>query len=156
METARRATHADIPALASLWRAGIADAEPRRGGAALVVDGHRLEPLEDALRADLTSSSRVLVAGCLDAEIVGVGAARLHRPQSGPVTGVVELLFVEPDARGVGVGEAMIDEIIGWCRAAGCTGVDAPALPGSRPAKAFFETSGFVTRLLIMHHRLDP
>ena len=32
--------------------------------------------------------------------------------------------------------------------------MDAPALPGSRPAKAFFEDNGFVARLLVMHRPL--
>ena len=32
--------------------------------------------------------------------------------------------------------------------------MDAPALPGSRPAKAFFEDHGFVARLLVMHRPL--
>jgi hypothetical protein len=33
----------------------------------------------------------------------------------------------------------------------GCVGVDAPALPGSRSAKAFFEDNGFIARMLVMH-----
>lgn len=154
METARRATEADIPALTSLWRLAVADTELRRGGAALLTDGHRPEPLSEELLGDLDDSDRLLVAGCIDAEVVGVGAARTRRIGPGPLTGVVELLFVDPEARAVGVGEAIMDVVTEWCHAAGCTGIDAPALPGSRQAKAFFETSGFVTRLLIMHRPL--
>ena len=68
--------------------------------------------------------------------------------------GVVETIYVEPSARQVGVGEVMVAAILQWCAERGCRGVDAPALPGSRPAKAFFEDHGFVARLLIMHRVL--
>jgi hypothetical protein len=48
----------------------------------------------------------------------------------------------------------MIELVVAWCAARGCAGVDAPALPGNRPAKAFFEDNGFVARLLVMHQPL--
>ena len=32
-------------------------------------------------------------------------------------------------------GEAMIDLVVAWCARRGCAGVDAPALPGSRPPR---------------------
>ena len=66
------------------------------------------------------------------------------------------MLFVEPEARGVGVGEAMMDVVIGWGERVGCYGIDAPALPGARDAKAFFETMGLVTRALVMHRPITP
>jgi hypothetical protein len=46
----------------------------------------------------------------------------------------------------------MLDELVGFCRAAGCAGVDAFALPGHRAAKNFFESAGFTARALVMHH----
>ena len=72
--------------------------------------------------------------------------------RSGARLGVVTDLFVEePDAREVGVGEVLVDTLVEHCRAAGCIGVDAAALPGHRAAKNFFETHGFTARALTMH-----
>jgi hypothetical protein len=49
----------------------------------------------------------------------------------------------------------VMSELIAWCRAHGCTGVDVMALPGHRAAKNFFEEAGFTARKLVMHHRFD-
>jgi GNAT superfamily N-acetyltransferase len=69
--------------------------------------------------------------------------------------GVVEAIYVEPQARAVGVGEALMDTALDWFRRRGCAGVDAVALPGARLTKNFFEEFGFTSRLLVMHHRFD-
>ena len=84
---------------------------------------------------------------------VGFASAKCDRARQHPI-GVIEAIYVEPSARLVGVGEAMLDVVVAWFAERGCQGVDAPALPGSRPAKAFFEDHGFVARLLTMHHPL--
>ena len=68
--------------------------------------------------------------------------------------GVVSDIFVEEGARAVGVGEAMMGDLVAWCEAKGCAGMDAMALPGHRLTKNFFEESGFTARKLVMHHRL--
>lgn len=132
---------------------------PARGGAALLaelLEGR--EPLNETLRLGLHAPDQVVVAGCIDDVVVGLATARLHRPPSAPSrpVGVVEMLFVEPEARGVGVGEAMMDVVIQWGEDIGCHGIDAPALPGARNAKAFFETMGLVTRVLVMHRPITP
>ena len=63
-------------------------------------------------------------------------------------------LFVEPDARSVGIGEALVGLIVEFCAARGCIGIDAAALPGHRAAKNFFEGHGFTARSLVMHRSL--
>jgi GNAT superfamily N-acetyltransferase len=65
-------------------------------------------------------------------------------------------VFVEEGARGVGLGEAILEDLVAWFADRGCVGVDAPALPGHRQAKNFFEAHGFVARLLVMHHPTAP
>jgi GNAT superfamily N-acetyltransferase len=74
--------------------------------------------------------------------------------RTGAILGVVTDIYVEPEGRAVGLGEALIDQIIGWCKAAGCVGIDAWALPGNRETKNFFETFGFTARALIPHRKL--
>jgi GNAT superfamily N-acetyltransferase len=144
VESARRATEADGPRLAEL--AALARAElgaQERGGRVFVN------------REAASMQADVAVVGELDGVVVGFGSVRVEALADGSLLGVVEELFVESEARGVAVGEAMIGELLAWCRSQGCVGVDAYALPGMRETKNFFETFGFTARLLVVHHRFD-
>jgi GNAT superfamily N-acetyltransferase len=147
-----------VAALADLWRSAATAARAARGGAALLAELPALDALDDVLRSGLEAADGVVVAGTIDDFVVGIATARVHRPASAPdrPVGVVEVLYVDPEARGVGVGEAMMDVVLRWGEQAGCHGIDAPALPGARDAKAFFETMGMVTRALIMHRPITP
>jgi hypothetical protein len=49
----------------------------------------------------------------------------------------------------------MADDLVAFCVARGCAGIDALALPGHRTTKNFFEGSGFTARALVMHRALD-
>jgi GNAT superfamily N-acetyltransferase len=71
------------------------------------------------------------------------------------MTATVSVLYVEPLARGVGVGELMLGALVEWCRARGCTGVDVNALPGDRSTKSLLEQAGFAARKIVMHRSLD-
>lgn len=156
MVGARPASAADVAVLARLWRDALAEVTPIRGGAALAADGHRPEPLEDDLTADLDRPDRLLACGHLDGVVLGIIAGRARPspvPGEDPVA-VIELIYTEPDARAVGIGEAMLALAHQWAIDRGCTAIEAPALPGSRKAKAFFEGAGMVARLLIMHRPL--
>lgn len=84
--------------------------------------------------------------GLIDDEIVGYLAARVEGH-----LGKVDGIYVEPECRGVGVGEAMMAAALAWFRDQDCIGVDAVALPGARSTKNFFEETGFTARLLTMH-----
>lgn len=110
-------------------------------------------PPEELFLDALDDIDRLVVIGTLDDVEVGFALARYEVVGLTPI-GKVEAIYVEPEGRQVGVGEAMVGAITEWCHHRGCRGVDAPALPGSRPAKAFFEDNGFVARLLVMHRRL--
>ena len=93
--------------------------------------------------------------GTLDDAVVGYGIVEVAELRDGSRIGRVTELFVEPDAREVGVGETLANALVEWCRARGCTGVDATALPGHRATKNFFEEQGFVARSLTMHRNLE-
>lgn len=153
MEESRLARPGDVPVLRALWRAAIDDLAGRRGGALLVgrLSG---DDLDREIERYVGDPDRLAVLGLLDAVPLGFAAARREGGR-GPRLGVVDAIFVDADARAVGLGEAMLERVVDWCARLGCIGVDAPALPGSRSAKAFFEDQGFVARLLIMHHPLD-
>jgi GNAT superfamily N-acetyltransferase len=155
VEAARRARADDIPRLAALWRAARDELGAQvRGGSLFVAREARAEPVDESLGADIASDDAVVVAGTLDDVVVGVAAGCVEHLRDGRLLGVIRELFVEADARGVAVGEAMMAELLGWFGEKGCVGVDALALPGARATKNFFEGSGFSARLLVMHHRL--
>ncbi len=97
----------------------------------------------------LGSPRFVLVAGTFDDVVVGIALA-----SSEGQLATVEELYVEPRAREVGVGEAMLEFIVVWAGAKLLAFIDYPALPGDRSSKNLGERSGFSARLLVMHRRL--
>jgi GNAT superfamily N-acetyltransferase len=153
VEHARPATAADLDALATLWEMAVQELDGVRGG--LLLAGILVrDDLSGYLAAALEDPDHLLVVGLIDDVRVGLGSVTCDRTRRETV-GDLELIFVDPSARQVGVAEAMVEIVLGWCAAKGCVGVDAPALPGNRPAKAFFEEQGFLARLLVMHHPLS-
>ena len=156
MEAARRATEDDVPRLAELCRLSLAEFAAReRGGAVFVAREARAEPVDQGLLDAVHDPGLVAVAGTIDGVVVGYGTGRVEALRDGRCLGVVDDLFVEEGARAVGVGEAIMDELIAWFEARRCAGVDATALPGARETKNFFEESGFTARLLVMHRQLE-
>ncbi len=152
-ENAHAATSEDLAALTILAAAARAELSGMRGGDLLTAALAGPAGPEAALQRTLDDPDRLLLVGRLGEVPVGFAAVRCDR-FAGQTVGVIEALYVEPAARKVGVGEALVDETLRWCGARGCEGVDAPTLPGARQAKAFFEDNGFVARLLVMHHRI--
>ena len=139
--------------LAGLMRAELAG---MRGGRLWLERDAWSEPLEDAYDALLARDEALLLLGAYDGVVVGFAAVVVEQLRSGARLGVITDLFVEAEAREVGVGEVLADELVAHCTALGCVGVDATALPGHRAAKNFFEAHGFTARALAMHHRIDP
>jgi GNAT superfamily N-acetyltransferase len=125
----------------------------QRGGAALLAQltaeaAGGLDP--DRVVADwLTpADDRVALVGLFAGEVVGLAAGSLLG--AAPAVGRVLGCYVEPDARGVGVGTALLGALIEWFAGRGCASVDATALPGDRLSKQLFEAKGFTTRLLVL------
>jgi len=150
----RPATEADLPRLAELARAVIAELAPTRGGAVWKAREARAEPLTENLGPLVGDPDHRVLVGTIDGVVMGYAVGRLERLSDGSTLGVIDDIFVEEGARGIGIGEGMINDLIAWCEAAGCIGIDAMALPGHRMTKNFFEESGFSARQLIMHRRL--
>jgi GNAT superfamily N-acetyltransferase len=143
--TVRPATPEDDDRLRALHDQAIAEQAEARGG---YVWSQR-----EALRAPPGDSHTIV--GEIDDAVIGYASVGLDTLADGRTLGVVTAIFVEPGAREVAVGEAMLDEVIAWCTARGCVGIDANALPGNRETKNFFETFGFTARLLVVHRKLD-
>ena len=155
MEAARPATPSDLPHLAELSARALEELAPMRGGAVFVHREGRAAPVLETLQRDLDDPDAVVLAGTIDETVIGYATGRTEALRDGSKLGIIGDLYVDEGARSVGVGEAMMGELLAWFRAQGCAGVDATALPGNRATKNFFEESGFTARLLVMHHRLS-
>lgn len=154
--TARAAEPTEVAAVASLVREGRAGLGEQRGGALWLARQAIREPLDDAIAAMIEADTASVVVGCIDAEPLGVLLADidLDWASSEAVLATVRELFVVAEARGVGLGEAMMNATIDWATARGCVGIDGYALPGDRATKNFFETFGLVARGIVVHKRL--
>jgi ribosomal protein S18 acetylase RimI-like enzyme len=150
-EAARRATADDLDRIEALAHTLHDELRPLRGGALWADREARPEPYRDQYAALLARDDACVVVGTVDDYVVGFGAVELETLRTGATLGRVTELFVEADARDVGVGEAIAVELVAYCEARDCIGIDAFALPGHRAAKNFFERSGFTARALIMH-----
>jgi L-amino acid N-acyltransferase YncA len=140
----RPATAEDGPRIAAPTADAIAEQVDSRGG--------RIWSQREALREP--ESDNTVLVGTIDGTVVGYTKVGIDVLADGARLGVVTAIFVDPGAREVAVGEALLDEVIAWCTAKGCVGIDAHALPGNRETKNFFETFGFTARLLVVHRSL--
>jgi ribosomal protein S18 acetylase RimI-like enzyme len=153
VEASRPASADDLSRIAELARLLRAELTAMKGGALWAVREARPEPLEDSYRGLLDRDDARLVVGTLDGAVVGFGAAEIENLRSGAHLGVITDLFVEPEAREVGLGEVLAVDLVEFCSRHNCVGIDAFALPGHRAAKNFFEESGFTARGIVMHRR---
>ena len=151
----REATGADGPRLCELADQLVASVVEQRGGAELMADalpGGTGRVGLVAINQLLADDRARVVVGSLDRSVVGFATCRVDDRRHPPV-GRLGACYVEPDARGVGVGRLLLDATVGWLEERGCQGVDGMALPGDRGAKNFYEAAGFKARLLTMHRR---
>ena len=157
MEGVRRAVPEDADRLAQLTAEAVAEQVEGRGGRIWSQREARGVPAQVTLAAAITDPGQLVLAGTIDDAVIGYVVTRTEPLADGTLLGVVTDIYVEPEARGIGVGEVMIDEVLSWCAEQGCVGVDALALPGNRNTKNFFETFGFKARALVVHRSLvDP
>jgi GNAT superfamily N-acetyltransferase len=154
--TSRPAIEDDIPELLRMYR--ILEAEQ--------ADLRPLWPIADGLDAPLAESfasvirdeDSLVVIGEIDQVPLGFCWGRsepLLAQAGGSRVAVIRIIFTEPEARGVGVGEVMILPVLDEMRRRGHHLFDARVSPGHRHAKNFFESNGFSARLIIMHHNDD-
>ena len=155
MEAARPATEDDLPDLAALARAAIEELRPTKGGELWFRTVARAEPVEDSLRSAVADPDQLVLLGTVDDVAVGYAAVRLERLRDGGLLAVVDDIYVDPGARGVAVGEVVMDAVLDWARERGCFGVDSIALPGNRDTKNFFERFGLVARAIVVHKALS-
>jgi ribosomal protein S18 acetylase RimI-like enzyme len=151
--TARSAGPDDIAVLLSLYR-GLEREMTALHPMWPLADG-LAEPVETTLRELLDDPDVMVVVGEVDGYPFGFAVARVEEilPQAaGERIGSIRLIYVEPEAREIALGEEMRDHLMDRLRERGLTKFDAHVLPGHRLAKNFFEAGGFSARAIIMHH----
>lgn len=117
------------------------------------------EPVGEAMADALSDGDSVLLVGEIDGFPLGflLAKVRLSLPQADfERVGSIDLVYTDPEAREVGVAEAMRDLALETLRRKGISKFDARVLPGHRLAKNFFEAGGFSARSIIMHHDDHP
>jgi GNAT superfamily N-acetyltransferase len=154
--TARAAKPTEVSAVTALIREGRASLEGQRGGSLWLARQAIREPLDQAVEAMIGAETACVMVGYIDEQPLGVLLADLDLDwaTSEAVLATVRELFVVAEARGVGLGETMMNATIQWATARGCIGIDGYALPGDRATKNFFETFGLVARGIVVHRRL--
>jgi GNAT superfamily N-acetyltransferase len=149
----RRAGPADLAELARLSRLAIEEQRQEKGGDVWSRREARQEPVERSFDAQFDGDNAVWLASW-DGAPIGYAVAGVEALADGTTIGAIHDLYVEAEAREVGVGEALMAEVVAWCGERGCVGIDGWALPGDRETKNFFETFGFTARGIVVHHRL--
>ena len=112
-------------------------------------------PIDERVALLIESDDGLAVVGTYDDVVFGYALATVERLADGRLLGRLDDLAVDADARGSGIGEAMMNLVIDELRAAGCLGIDSRALPGDRETKNFFESFGLKARLLVVHRAFD-
>jgi ribosomal protein S18 acetylase RimI-like enzyme len=141
--TARSATREDLPVLRLLYRHLETEMSTLRPGWRHT-NGLPL-PHGAAIESKLEDST--VAVGTFDGAVVGFLIADFSDD-----TCVIEHMFTETEARGIGIGEAMMDFLYDEAAKRRITEFDVTVLPGHREAKNFFEGQGFRARLIVMHH----
>jgi GNAT superfamily N-acetyltransferase len=153
-EGVRRAGAEDVAVIVDLARLMRAELAPMKGGTVWLAREARPEPLEAGYAALVEDPAARVVVGTVDGTVIGFGVGLLELLQDGSTLGVIAEIFVHEEARAIGVGEAMLGDLMGFFTTRGCAGIDSFALPGHRTTKNFFEENGFTARALLMHHRI--
>ena len=93
-----------------------------------------------------------LVGGLGDA-VLAAATMRLPIGRTRPVA-EIDCIYVTPGARELGVGEALLRELLDAAVANAATEIEANALPGDRETKNLFERAGLVARLITVSRRV--
>ncbi len=147
MEGARTATDADLADLQWVHASVVTEQADHRGGNLF----YRREAADAATRLSEAVSDGTAVVGTYDDVVLGYGIATAEKLPDGSLLGRIEALAVVAEARGSGIGEAIMNDMLTRLEATGCFGVDSTALPGDRSTKNFFESFGLKARLLVVH-----
>ena len=120
MEAARPATADDLDSIVNVAERVRAEQHGARGAALFAVREGGLWPPRGRLTAAVEAEDTIVVVGTYDDVVFGYGVAVIEPLLDGGLLGDLKDFAVEPDARSVGIGEAMMNELVDRLRARGC------------------------------------
>jgi ribosomal protein S18 acetylase RimI-like enzyme len=150
--TAGDATEADLSRIGHLYADFAAEQ------AALRPLWNESEGLADPVEASIAGliATGAVTVGAIDDAVVGFLVAEERTLVDGEErVGLIRYLYTDPEARGVGVADAMFGHGVAKLKAEGIEAFDAVVSPGHREAKNFYEAHGFSARRITMHSH-DP
>jgi GNAT superfamily N-acetyltransferase len=97
----------------------------------------------------LLAEDHSIALGFIEDSCVGIGWLSLDQQGAR-----VELIYVETEARTVGLGEEILNYQVALAKSQGKSWIDAVALPGDRSTKSLFERSGLIARQITLRSSL--
>jgi ribosomal protein S18 acetylase RimI-like enzyme len=140
----RPARSSDVEQLRALEREVRAALIGQRGGDRWL----ETHAVRDEHWADAVTAGDVAVA-VIGEVVVGYLVSR-HAGQ----IAYIDEVYVTPDARRVGFGDALVEAATAAGRTAGCRAIEGEALPGDRETKNLYERAGITARLLVVSKSL--
>ena len=132
----RKAQKKDDAALCKLVRQGLSDYNALRPGTA------GFDPEVEYLSQALNGKKAVYYVAELDGEVVG-GAGVGPTPTLPSDTAELKRMFVKKEARGLGVGKALMDSNLGFAKKTGFKKVYLETMEELQTALKFYEKEGF-------------
>ena len=145
-EVVRRAVPTDAAQLAELESLARHHLINQRGGAALLAE----QPAVGDWSVAIDDHSRWIGVAELDGFIVGY----LELSITGDLA-FVRQVYVQPEARELGFGDALLDAARDEALRHGCSALEGFALPGDRETKNLYERAGITARKIIVSTRLS-
>lgn len=124
----------DAAAVTELVARGLASAATHRGSEILT---------------ELVSAVDLAVAEGMIASHDGEACGLILWTRSGSDM-TIEVLYVEPRSRNIGLGERLVTEALDYAKSHGSTRVLGRALPGDRETKNVFERTGLVSQIIVV------
>ena len=154
----RLASKRDLDAIKDLYRVAVSEQECLKPGWAVQADwgSQAFKVIEATVLQGVLEGFPVTTFVCdIDSVIVGYAIASLEPFPGGVLDGKsmrlrLRHLFVDEEARGVGVGEVLLAAAAKWGRARGAGVCEVEVLPGHRAAKNFCEAHALKARAITM------
>ncbi len=152
MESVRFANTSDTEAIAELCAEAINTLKESANGRAMLIGrtgliGKALSRPGGLARL-LADTHTTILVGLFEDVIVGFAVAYSNLPDK-PL-GNIDAIYVTPGARGIGVGQTLLNSVVKVLANQGCIDLDVNCLPGDRSSKRLMESSGFKARQITM------
>ena len=119
-EQARTASITELPIIAELADEAVREQMDGRGGYIWSRRETSTVPYILSLEAAMSSPDEEVWVGTLDSAILSYARAKVEVLRTGEYLGLVTDIYVTPEARSVGLGEALINVIIAGCSERKC------------------------------------